>query len=381
MSKSAPHFMIVAGEASGDMHAAHLVREIRKLQPAATFSGLGGPKMAEAGVHLYSDLTRLAVVGFVEVVKHYGEIRKIFYSLLEQIRTARPDAVILVDYPGFNLRLAPRIKKMGIKVFYYISPQVWAWKENRVNIIREYTDRMFVLFPFEKAFYARHHMDVTFVGHPLIDQVKVTVSPAHFRLSHNIPPRHKVIGILPGSRENEISKLLPTMLEAAAIIKKDISLPVQFLLFRAPTIPLESLRHHLSGQNVPVTIIDDNIYDGIHACDLCLVTSGTATLETAILNIPMIIVYKTTLLTWLLAKIFVKIPHIGLVNVVAGEKVVPEYVQYDATAEMIALQATEILNEQSIKIKIKTSLSKVKGLLGSPGASHRTAQGIIEALT
>ncbi|MFA5260149.1 MAG: lipid-A-disaccharide synthase, partial [Candidatus Omnitrophota bacterium] len=214
MFNAAPRFIIVAGEASGDMHAAHLVRAIKERCPQASFSGLGGPKMADEGVTLLTDLTRLAVIGFVEVLKHYLEFKKIFRALLTHIQDTQPDAVILVDYPGFNLRLAPEIKKLGIRVIYYISPQVWAWKEKRVQTIRDYTDRLLVLFPFEKGFYARHHIDVTLVGHPLVDIVKTQEEPRDYLRNHGIPEGNIVIGLLPGSRQNEIDNLLPVMLEA-----------------------------------------------------------------------------------------------------------------------------------------------------------------------
>ena len=377
MPDSAPRFIIVAGEASGDMHAAHLVREIKARCPAAVFSGLGGPRMAEEGVELLTDLTRLAVVGFVEVLKHYREIRKIFHALLTHVRDTRPDAVILVDYPGFNLRLAPEIKKLGIRVIYYISPQVWAWKENRVQAVRDYTDRMLVLFPFEKGFYARHNLDVALVGHPLVDTVRVQIDPQNYLRAHRIPEGNTVIGLLPGSRLNEITQLLPVMLEAGErIIAKTLS-SVQFLLFKAPTVSTDLLEQYLKKQNLPVRIMETDIYDGIHACNICLVASGTATLETAILNTPMVVIYKTTFLTWLIAKLFVKIPYIALVNVVAGKKIVPECIQQEATANAIALEAMKILSNVERRLQIKKELSRVKELLGEPGASGRAADEVL----
>ena len=380
MSISAPRFIIVAGEASGDMHAAHLVRALKERCPRAVFSGLGGPKMAEEGVGLLTDMTRLAVVGFVEVLKHYLEIRKIFHALLAHVQETRPDAVILVDYPGFNLRLAPEIKKLGVRVIYYISPQVWAWKEKRVETIRAYTDRMLVLFPFEKGFYARHNIDVALVGHPLVDTVRVDKEPRDYLRAHGIPEGDIVIGLLPGSRLNEIAQLLPVMLEAGHRIKAKTLSPVKFLLFKAPTISRALLDQYISQQDLPVRIMETGVYDGIQACNLCLVASGTATLETAILNTPMVVIYKTSFLTWLLAKLFVKIPCIGLVNVVAGRKIVPECIQQEATAQTVGLEAMKILSNAERRIQIKKELSRVKELLGEPGASVRAAEEVLAAI-
>jgi lipid-A-disaccharide synthase len=380
MSKTNLHFIIVAGEASGDMHAAHLVRAIKERCPQASFSGLGGPQMAAEGVDLLTDLTRWAVVGFVEVLKHYQKFKKIFHLLLAHIKDTRPDAVILVDYPGFNLRLAPEIKKLGIRVIYYISPQVWAWKEKRVETIRDHTDRLLVLFPFEKGFYARHHIDVTLVGHPLVDIVKTQEEPRDYLRDHGIPEGKTVIGLLPGSRLNEINNLLPAMLEAGHEIRAKTLSPVQFLLFKAPTIPLDLLEQHIRKQGLPVRILETNIYDGIQSCALCLVASGTATLETAILNTPMVIIYKTTFLTWLLAKLFIKIPCIGLVNIVAGKKIVPECVQQEANARTIAQEAMKILSDSEKRIHMKKELSRVKELLGDPGASGRAAEEVLRVV-
>ncbi|MCK5579666.1 MAG: lipid-A-disaccharide synthase, partial [Candidatus Omnitrophica bacterium] len=232
MNPSPKHFIIIAGEASGDMHAAHLVTEIKKINPSITFSGLGGQNMQQAGVELYTDMTRLAVIGFIEVIKHYSEIKKIFNLTLKKVRDTNSDAVILVDYPGFNLRLARKLKKMNVKVIYYISPQVWAWKESRVKQIKKVVDQMLVLFSFEKEFYARHGMEVDLVGHPLIDTVKADTSRENVLDAVNFTSNKLTIGILPGSRDKEIETLLPPMLEAAAILNA-LHPHIQFLVSKA----------------------------------------------------------------------------------------------------------------------------------------------------
>lgn len=380
MEKSAPHIVIVAGEASGDAHAAHLVEEIKRLNPSVTFSGLGGEKMRKAGVELYEDMTRLAVVGFVEVLKHYSEFKKIFDRTLDEVRRRSPAVVILVDYPGFNLRLARELKPLGIRVIYYISPQVWAWKENRVKAIKANTDRMLVLFAFEKDFYARHGMDVDFIGHPLIDDVKTTVSKEEslkcFGLSPSAP---LTVGLLPGSRNKEIERLLPVMLKTAELIARDRP-GSQFIIFKAPTVDRRLFNECLGAVSLSIAVVEYDIYNGVAACDAGMVASGTATLETALLGTPMVVVYKTAFLTWLLARLMIKIDCIGLVNVVAGKKIVPECIQFDATPSRIAATLKAIYDNPSRIKEIKNELAQVRSRLGEPGASRRAAEVIVKEL-
>jgi len=380
MSERKKHVIIVAGEASGDMHAARLVDELKKIDPSISFSGLGGQSMKASGVELYADLTRLAVIGFVEVVRHYDEIRQLFELVLDKVRETKADAVILVDYPGFNLRLAKALKKHNIKVFYYISPQVWAWKASRIKAINRYTDKMFVLFDFEKEFYARHNTAVEFVGHPLVDMIQTSRPREQVLQAAGLKDDRLTIGILPGSREKEIERILPVMLDAAGILASRHR-EIQFLLLKAPTIDLTVLGRYLAGRDLPLKIIQNDIINGIHACDVCMVTSGTATLETAILQKPMVVVYKTSLLTWLLAKLLIRIPCIGLVNIVARQPIVPECIQFTATGQHIADELENIFTDEVKLAEIKSSLGKVKNSLGQPGASRRTAQEILKSLS
>jgi lipid-A-disaccharide synthase len=379
MGSPSKHLVLVAGEASGDLHAAHLVAAIKRLDPSITFSGLGGPKMRAVGVHLHQDLTKLAVVGFWEVLKHYRKIRKAFHLILQKIDETNVDAVILVDYPGFNLRLARELKKRNIKVIYYISPQVWAWKEQRVHFIKKNVDKMMVLFPFEKDFYARFGIAVDFVGHPLVDTVQVHTPKEDFLRARNFATDRMTIGILPGSREKEIETLLPIMTDAAKRLNQDFP-HIQFLVIKAPTITTSLIEKYLQDIKFPVRIVEDNIYDGINACDLCMVASGTATLETAILEKPMVVVYKTSLPTWVLARIFVKIKSIGLVNIVAGERIVPECVQFQATSQRIARELKNIITDELNIADIRSRLKAVKTALGASGASDRAAQEVLKTI-
>ncbi len=380
MEKFQKTLLIVAGEASGDIHAAHLVDELKKLDPSLKFCGLGGPQMQKSGVDLYEDMTKFAVVGFLEVLKHYDDFKRIFNLILEKAVTTRVHAVILVDYPGFNLRLARELKKFKIKVIYYISPQLWAWKENRIKLIKQTVDKMLVLFPFEKDFYAQRGMDVEYVGHPLVDDVKVMSSADTFLKSVKFDTTRLTFGILPGSRQKEVEVHLPIMIEAARLLSQRFQ-QVQFLVFRAPTVNALFIKKCLRTlEGTPIKMVSNETYNGINACNLCLVASGTATLETAILQKPIVVVYKTSLLTYWLAKLFVKIPYIGLVNVVAGKKIVPECIQGQATPQKLADEIEAMLKDEPRLADIKMELKKVKEALGEGGASKRAAQAVLNAI-
>ncbi len=373
------HLMFVAGEASGDMHAAHLIDEIKKIDPSITFSGLGGKEMQRTGVEVFHDLTKMAVIGVSEVIRHYDTFKQIFDMILAKILERRPDAVVLVDYPGFNLRLAKELKKHDIKVIYYISPQVWAWKKNRIYDIEKYVDRMLVLFEFEKDFYAKHGVDVTFVGHPLVDMVKTTNSRSDIHKKLKLDTKKRTIGILPGSRLKEIEKNLPSMIEAVHLLNEKFA-DLQFILVKADTIKDNQLEQYLFNKPGNLEIITENNYNGINACDFCMVASGTATLETALLEKPMVIIYKTTWLTYILARIFVKISHIGLVNIVAGKEIAPECIQHEANGENIANKLAAIINDEKRIASIKNDLRQIRVALGSNGASLKAAKKVLQII-
>ncbi|HLD88128.1 MAG TPA: lipid-A-disaccharide synthase [Candidatus Omnitrophota bacterium] len=372
------HIMIVAGEASGDMRAAGIVRALKNT--GMRFSGVGGTHMADCGVELFANIHDLAVIGIGDVIKNFNRIKQIFDRVLQRIDKDRPDAVLLVDYPGFNLRLAREIKKRGIKVIYYVSPQVWAWQENRVKTIKTLVDRMLVLFPFEKDIYARYGMTVDYVGHPLVDEVILTQPPAGIRASLGFKPMEKIIGLMPGSRPQEIERHLPVMIGAAEILaQKDPA--YRFLLLKAESIPATTIERHLRRSKVRVMVHDGPIYDGIGIMDLSIVASGTATLETGLLLKPMVIMYKTTPFTYWLGKMLIKLPFIGLVNVVAGKKVIEEFIQDKATPQNIATAVQKILSSPEAYGRLTNDLAAIKSSLGSPGASNRAAQIIQTELT
>jgi lipid-A-disaccharide synthase len=367
--------MIVAGEASGDMRAAGLARALKVLDPSLRLSGIGGEYMRQAGVECFTDITELAVIGIAEVVKNLSHIKKVFDQTLKQIDITHPDCVVLVDYPGFNLRLAREIKKRGIKVIYFISPQVWAWREKRVCQIKKLVDRMIVLFPFEQNIYSKYGMRVDYVGHPLVDEIIVDKDRTEVLKSIGLSAGKTTIGLMPGSRAKEVERHLPCMLEAAQKLFEQ-NHEYQFILLRASSIPLKLIESILFLKNLPIKIYDGSTYDGINAMDAAIVASGTATLECALLKKPMVIIYKTSWLTYGLAKSLIKIPYIGLVNIVAGKKIVEELIQNDATAARLsdaleaALRNPHIIDE----------LAAVKTSLGEPGASLRAARIVLKEL-
>ncbi|MDP3142514.1 MAG: lipid-A-disaccharide synthase [Candidatus Omnitrophota bacterium] len=365
--------IIVAGEASGDLHASHLVTDIKNILPDTKFYGLGGSKMRAAGVELFYDLTTLSVVGFFEVLKHLKTIRKIFHELLKKVDEIKPAAVILVDFPGFNLRLAEQLKKRNIKVIYYISPQIWAWGLKRVHLIKRVVDKMLVILPFEEKLYRKYGADATFVGHPLLDLAKPTESAEKFISSVSLAPDKTTIALLPGSRNKEVERLLPPMLKACRIIHRQ-NPQTQFLLLKASTVEEKIFQKILSKFNLPLYFAIDQTYNGLNVATVAIVTSGTATLETAIMQKPMVIIYKVSFLTWVFIKQMIKIPYIGLVNVVAGKKIVPECLQYEATPEIIAQNILEILKDKEKFLRMINDLSQLRQKLGKTGASMRAAE-------
>lgn len=373
--------VVIAGEASGDLHAARLVEDLRVPYPSARFYGLGGEKLRAAGVTLWHDLTQLAVVGFIEILRNYGRFKRIFDDTLGKIAALKPDAVILVDYPGFNLRLVRELKKRGIRTVYFISPQVWAWGRGRMALIRSHVDLMLVLFRFEEELYRDDAFNVTWVGHPLLDAVRPSKTRRQLLAEVGFEDRAPVVGLLPGSREREVRSLLPVMLGAAQRIHKKYPRS-QFLVCRAATVARQLYKDAIDRFNLefPYKILDDDTYNGVEASDAVLVASGTATLETAIINRPMLILYRVSLLTWLMAKLCIRIPYIGLVNVVAGRKVVPELIQFDATPDKVAVAFGALWDDAARLEATRSALAAVRASLGTPGASRRAAEAIASFL-
>lgn len=371
---------IVAGETSGDRQAANLVQAIKQIRPDVQFTGLGGKYMQAAGVNLTRDITDLAVVGFFEVLRNLGKFKEIFSQTVSSIKEMKPACCILVDYPGFNLELAREIKKIGIPVVYYISPQVWAWHKSRVKLIKKYVDKMIVLFEFEKEFYKQFNIEAEFVGHPLLDSAR-TPSPLSLK-DINLSEEKITIALLPGSRKKEIRLLLPIMLESAQVISK-ADKRFQFLFIKANSADGDTELDAILDKfkKLPLaTVGEEKIYQALDFADFAIVASGTATLETALMSKPMIIIYKLNLISWLLAKLLIKIPYIGLVNVVAQEKIVPELIQFEARPKKIANLCLEILANNEEYENMCFKLQELKKKLGAPGASQRAAKIVADLI-
>lgn len=365
--------MIVAGEASGDIYGADLVTEAHKVDPDLHFFGIGGARMREAGVETLVDSADMAVVGLVEVLKHFNVISAAFLQLKKILRHNPPSLLILIDYPGFNLRLAKVAKKAGVKVLYYISPQIWAWRQGRVKKIARLVNRMAVILPFEAPFYERAGVPVSFVGHPMLDLVKVEKDRDSAAASFGLDPSRQIVGLFPGSRTNEIERLLPVILDAATLLRKRFP-DLQFVLPLASTLSEEAIAARLREAGVQAAIIQGRIHDLIRSCDAIISVSGTVTLEIALVGTPMVIIYRLSPLTYQLAKRLVKIDHIGLCNIVAGETAVQELIQDDANGAGIAAEIEAILGNADYNRAIRQKLATVRGRLGGGGASRNVAQ-------
>ncbi len=373
MANNSRRIMIVAGEASGDIYGADLAREAFKIDPDIHFFGIGGARMREAGVETLVDSADMAVVGLVEVLKHFNVISNAFLKLKKILLDDHPDLLILIDYPGFNLRLAKIARKAGVRVLYYISPQIWAWRQGRVKKIARLVDHMAVILPFEAPFYERAGVPVSFVGHPMLDMVNVNMDRSQAAASFGLDPARKIVGLFPGSRKNELERLLPVIIGAAVQLKSRFP-DIQFALPLASTLNAAAIAPQLAEAGLDVTITRDRIHDLIRACDAVISVSGTVTLEIALVGTPMVIIYKLSPLTYQLAKRLVKVPNIGLCNIVAGETVVRELIQDEANTKNIAAEIGTILTDAGYDGTIRHKLAQVRSRLGCGGASRNVAR-------
>lgn len=371
--------MIVAGEASGDIYGADLAREAFKLDQNLRFFGIGGTRMHEAGVEILVDSSEMAVVGLVEVLKHFDVIASAFLKLKRIILHDRPDLLILIDYPGFNLRLAKVARKAGVRILYYISPQIWAWHRGRVKKIAALIDHMAVILPFEAPFYEQAGVPVTFVGHPMIDMVNVSIDRDSSAESFGLDRSRKIVGLFPGSRRSEIERLLPVIIESAVLLKQRFP-DIQFVLPLASTLRPEDIAPRFRAANINVIITRERIHDMIRACDAVISVSGTVTLEIALVGTPMVIIYKLAPLTYQLAKRLVKVDNIGLCNIVAGETAVKELIQDEANPEKISDEIAKIITDTAYTGRIRAKLAKVRARLGGGGASANVARLSLELM-
>jgi len=366
--------MIIAGEASGDLHGAGVVRELKRLQPAVDVYGVGGDRMKAEGMDLIFHIRELGFMGFVEVIKHLPFIRVMERTLAQILKFKRPDALVLIDYPGFNLRFARIAKTYGVKVVYYISPQVWAWHQSRVKRMRGLIDKMLVIFPFEVEFYRREQIDAEFVGHPLLEVVTSTLNRNAFCAKYELDPAKPVLALFPGSRRQEIENIFPELLAAGRSVAAATG--AQICVGVAPTLNEEHLRrmYRMNG----IRAVSGATYELMANADFAVVTSGTATLETACFGTPMVIVYRTSWPTYVIGRALVRVKHIGLVNILSGRKIVPELIQHRASAGPLARQVIRLMKDPEALARMRQDLSAVRGMLGEPGASRRVAERILQ---
>ncbi len=367
-------FFIIAGEASGDRHAADLVRAIQELRPDCRFIGIGGDCMRQEGVELIYPMSDLAVLGIVEIFRHLPTLYRIQNDIKRRLQKAI-DAVILVDYPGFNLRIARMAGRMGIPVIYYICPQLWAWGQKRVEKIRKYVDLPLVIFQFEQEFFARFGIRAHWVGHPLVDQLRRLPSEAEFRKNYGLPTDKPLVALLPGSRRMEVERLLPVMCAAM----QDLTRPYGLLPVIGKPVHLENeLYHRIVGRRYP--ILERDIGALMKYAHFALVASGTATLELAFLQTPMVVLYRVSPVTYYMGRLLIKLNTIALANIVAGRPVVPELIQHRLTPERVRRYAQQYLDDSAYYNRVKAGLAQIPEILGPPGASRRAARHIVEFL-
>lgn len=365
------NYYIISGEASGDLHGSALIREIKNLDPHASFRCWGGDLMSAEGAHVIKHYKDLAFMGFTEVLLNIRTILNNIKFCQKDVVSAKPDVLILIDYPGFNLRIAEYAKKKGIKVFYYITPQVWAWKESRVKKLKKFVDKLFVILPFEQAFFKRFGVDVDFVGHPLLDQIEGKFVNNEFKKKCKLDER-PVIALLPGSRKQEISIMLPLMLTVVPHFPS-----YQFVVAGAPSIPEGFYNEFVTSSNV--TVIHGNTYEILKRASAALVTSGTATLETALFEVPEVVCYRGGNISYQIAKRLIKVKYISLVNLIMDREVVKELIQKDLTTENLKQELYRLLQPEAAK-KTKEDYKTLKEKLGGKGASERTAKLMIRYL-
>ncbi|MDC1152376.1 lipid-A-disaccharide synthase [Nitrospinaceae bacterium] len=380
MNKEEPHFLIIAGEASGDLHGAKLVQALLDAYPKARFTGMGGGRMRDAGVNTLFGIERMGAVGFVEIFSDFGHYFGVYRALVKEIESLKYTAVILIDSPTLNLRLAKHSRKHSCPVYYFISPQVWAWRKGRIKDIRKFVHKIFVILPFEEKMYQEAGVDAEFLGHPFIDVVHPTRTRGDSLEKFALDSHKKTVGLLPGSRMNEITSLLDEILLAAEKIKKEMG-ECQFLLPVADTIDPVLIQQKLGSNPLGIKILTGETYNVMNTCDALIIASGSATLEAGIIGCPMVIIYKLNPLTYWLALMLINTPYYGLVNIVAGERVVPELIQSKANAENIAVEILKLLKNPEYSLEVRARLSLVRKNLGRPGVMKAVAASMVRSLS
>ena len=366
--------LVIAGEASGDLHGSGVVRELKRQAPGIEVFGMGGDMLRKEGMEVLVDFRTMAFMGFVEVAQNLRTVLKTERILKEALASRKPDAVLLIDYPGFNLRFARAARKAGAAVHYYISPQVWAWHRSRVKTIARVVDKMHVIFPFEEGIYARAGVPVMFVGHPLVEQLTLLPSISGWKRDQAFDPEKPLLALFPGSRVQEVERILPAMVDAA----RELSgrRPLEIALGLAPNLEPEIVRKELL-RAPEIRIMENSTRELMQAADAAIVTSGTATLEIGWYGTPFVVVYRTSPVTYAIGRALVDVDNIGLVNIVAGRTIVPELIQHSCTAERMVREVEPFLFDAAVQKRVRTALSVIRERLGEPGASRRVAESIL----
>lgn len=365
--------MIVAGEASGDLYGARLARELESILPDITCYGLGGEHMRKAGVHLLADVSELSVIGLVEVIKHYPRLRNILKTMKRELERIHPDVLVLIDSPDFNLRLAKQAARCGIRVMYYVSPQIWAWRSSRIRVIRKCVDHMATVFPFEEKFYRDAGVPVEYVGHPLVEDAHSSMGRDTFLRAHRLSADKKLVGLFPGSRTSEVEHNFPTLVQAAGALARQRT-DVQFIVPVASTLPADLVHRFIRNADMEIATSTADIYDVIHACDAIAATSGTVTLQITLMQTPMLIIYKVSPLTYRILSRLVNFSYAGIANVIADKLISREFIQHEATADNVAGELQRLLSDPDYTARMKKEMGDIRHALGEKNGSAEAAR-------
>jgi len=364
--------LIIAGENSGEKHGAQLVRQFKKIQPSFTFYGIGGQHMAEEGVRLLYSVEDLALVGFFEIITHIPRLKRIFNHLEKETQRSNPVAAVLIDSPDFNLRLAKRLKKLSIPVLYYVSPTVWAWRRRRLKAIKKTVEKMLLIFPFEEKIYKQNSIPAIYIGHPLKERVKLSLSRENFLKKYNLASGKIIILILPGSRKSEVKYHMPTLIQAIEKIKREFN--AQFLLLLAENLEEDHVTSVIPPHLNKLKILKQDGYEALAYSDIALSSCGTANLEAALLGTPVVSFYRISPLSYHLGVRFVKIKNYSIVNILAGEKVIPELIQRHFNAENLLRETRRILGSETVRSEMRVHFDRINSLLGDKVASENAAR-------
>ena len=365
--------LIVAGEESGDLHGSSLVGEMVQRMPELSFFGIGGDRLQDGGVETIEHTDNMAVMGFSEVVSKYRFLRKVFQNIVKEIDRRNPERAILIDYPGFNLRLAKKLKERGVPVTYFISPQVWAWKEKRVEVIRKCVDQLICIFPFEEAWYAKRGVDATFVGHPFMDMPEPEISREEFLQQHKFDPDRTTIALMPGSRQQEVNRHLSVMVKSLFNLRQR-GMNLQAVIGKAPGVNIRGVNYH------GLSVEEANPQLALRFADGAVVASGTISFEAALYNTPSVVIYKLSPFTWFFAKRIAKVKHVSMPNLIAGRELFPELLQEKATPELVAANLQPLLADEEKQDEIYSGMAEVQNAMGEPGAAKRAAKLILQKL-